>query len=247
MGSLTRRNSNFVKPMAELALTCHIACHVACTGDSNRRRFHSVDRPICLLSIRPIRIPIRVPICVPICVPIHTQSAARIRVSWSPSMDEAMLQGLLDAKKDGWETENGNFKTYGWNMAIQAVQSVNHQMINKNTLDSRWRHFKRTWRLWMKHKNQISGWTWCAERGTYINDPEGMEEYFQRHLDMRLFQRQGPPFRELNEQLLDGKLATGQYAVGSQAMRRQLDTDDDLSYSPSSPTSNALASTNDLP
>ncbi|OJD15035.1 hypothetical protein ACJ73_09016 [Blastomyces percursus] len=176
-----------------------------------------------------------------------SQSAARIRVSWSPSMDEAMLQGLLDAKRDGWETDNGNFETYGWNMAIQAVQSVTHQMIDENNLDSRWRHFKRTWRLWMKHRNQISGWTWCAERGTYINDPEVMEEYFQRHLDMRLFQRQGPPFRELNEQLLDGKLATGQYAVGSQAMRRQLDIDDDLSYSPSYPASNALASTNDLP
>ncbi|OJD27501.1 hypothetical protein ACJ73_01114 [Blastomyces percursus] len=204
--------------MAELALTCHIACHVACTADSNRRRFHSVDRPICLSSIRPIRILIRVPIC----VPIHTQSASRIRVSWSPSMDEAMLQGLLDAKKDGWETENGNYKTYGWNMAIQAVQSVTHQMINKNNLDSRWRHFKRTWRL-------------------------GYGGIFSTSSGYAVISTSRTPFRELNKQLLDGKLATGQYTVGSEAMRRQLDTDDDLSYSPSSPTSNALASTNDLP
>ncbi|QSS66649.1 hypothetical protein I7I51_02839 [Histoplasma capsulatum] len=171
-------------------------------------------------------------------------SQSRSRVAWNPAMDEAMLLGLFDAKKDGWETDNGNFKIHGWNIAVKAVRRVTHQTINKNNLENRWRSNKCIWRLWMRHKNQISGWTWCAERETYINDPEVMEEYFQRHMDLIIFRDQGPPFRELNEQLLEGKLATGQYAVGSRAMRRQLDTDDDL-YPSSSPASNALA-LNDL-
>ncbi|KAL2371261.1 hypothetical protein RJ035_004115 [Blastomyces gilchristii] len=169
----------------------------------------------------------------------QTASQSRLRISWSSAMDEAMLLGLLDAKKDGWETDNGNFKTYGWNMAVEAVRRATYQTVNKNNLDNRWRSNKHTWQLWMKHKNQISGWTWCADRETYINDPEVMNEYFQHHPDMVIFQHQGPAFRELNEQLLDGKLATGQYAVGSRAMRRQLGIDDDL-YPPSSSASNYL-------
>ncbi|OJD26870.1 hypothetical protein ACJ73_01734 [Blastomyces percursus] len=171
------------------------------------------------------------------------QSASQ-SISWSSTMDKAMLLGLLDAKKDGWETDNGNFKIHGWNIAVQAVRRVTHQNVNKNNLENRWRSNKRIWRLWMKHKNQISGWTWCAERETYINDPEVMDEYFRRHPDMILFQHQGPAFREQHEQLLDGKLATGQYAVGSQAMRRQLDTDEDL-YPPSSLVSSPASK--DLP
>ncbi|OJD22752.1 hypothetical protein ACJ73_05895 [Blastomyces percursus] len=139
-----------------------------------------------------------------------SRSAAqyRMRISWSSTMDETMLLGLLDAKKDGWETDNGNFKVHGWNIAVQAVRRVTHQNVNKSNIDNRWRSNKRIWRLWMKHENQISGWTWCAERETYINDPEVMDEYFRRHPDMILFQHQGPAFRELYEQLLDGKLAT---------------------------------------
>ncbi|OJD19677.1 hypothetical protein AJ78_00409 [Emergomyces pasteurianus Ep9510] len=149
------------------------------------------------------------------------RQTTRSRTEWNHGMNAAMLTGLLDAKKNGWGTDNGNFKSVGWNMAVAAVKEVTSQSIIKVNCENRWRSIKRTWQLWTKHTSQTSGWTWDAARKTLQNSPDVMDTYFENHPEMEIFRHRGPANFELCEMLLSGKLATGQYATRHSALRRR--------------------------
>jgi hypothetical protein len=93
-------------------------------------------------------------------------------------MDEALLNSLLEAKREALDTDNGNFKSTVWVKVVEAVRTAARQQLQITRLicDSRWRnHFKKIWRLWTKHKIQISGWTWDSNKETYTNEEDVMD------------------------------------------------------------------------
>ncbi|KAG5299303.1 hypothetical protein I7I50_07362 [Histoplasma capsulatum G186AR] len=148
--------------------------------------------------------------------PPYTQRARRgprVQTDWTPDMELAMLNTFIDAKKQGLETDNSNYKSVVWPSIVDAVSQHTHQSITKDICENRWRKIKTIWRLWHKHQQQISGWSFCQEKMTFINDIEVTSMYFNQHPEMRQFQHQGPVYPELTGELLDGRLATDDYAI----------------------------------
>lgn len=128
------------------------------------------------------------------------------RTKWTTEMEIALLDGLIEAKKEAHDTDNGNFKAAGWKITVNAVQGVTNQLITREICENKWRVYRDMWRLWVKHQNQISGWTWDPDLRTYVNDPEVMDTYFSEHLEMKIFHMKGPPYDEKLEELLENKV-----------------------------------------
>ncbi|WEW56352.1 hypothetical protein PRK78_001795 [Emydomyces testavorans] len=114
------------------------------------------------------------------------------RTCWTRAMEKGLLEGLLEAQRKGLDGINGNFKNAAWTLAVARVQSVTRQSITKEICNNRWRKFKSVWKLWEKHKSQVSGWTWAPELETLASDPEVMDAYFAAHADMEMFRHRGP-------------------------------------------------------
>ncbi|KAL1978571.1 hypothetical protein VTN31DRAFT_1430 [Thermomyces dupontii] len=132
-------------------------------------------------------------------------------------MDYALLNGLLFAKRNGFESDKGNFKAPGWDGVVTAVQATTNQPIEKKHCENRWRKKKQYWKLWVRHRAQASDWTWDADKETFVNDRAIMDEYFRNNPQLAVFRDCGPTFRTMMEDLLDNKGAefrNGAFATG---------------------------------
>ncbi|EEH08385.1 predicted protein [Histoplasma capsulatum G186AR] len=59
--------------------------------------------------------------------PPYTQRARRgprVQTDWTPDMELAMLNTFIDAKKQGLETDNSNYKSVVWPSIVDAVKSL---------------------------------------------------------------------------------------------------------------------------
>lgn len=66
------------------------------------------------------------------------------RTTWNNLMEDSLVQGLYQAKKDGLDTDNGNFKLLEWNLAVTSVLAVTQQLITPDICQNRWRTVKKT-------------------------------------------------------------------------------------------------------
>lgn len=139
------------------------------------------------------------------------------RTVWTKPMDYALLNGLLFAKRNGFESDKGNFKAPGWDEVVTAVQAATNQPIEKKHCENRWRKKKQFWKLWVKHRAQASDWTWDADKETFVTDRAIMDEYFRNNPQLAVFRDRGPDFRTMMEDLLDNRKVeykNGAFATG---------------------------------
>jgi hypothetical protein len=129
-------------------------------------------------------------------------------------MEDALMKSLWSAKREDLNTDNGNFLRIAWRDATEDVQIVTPQPISSEICQNRWRKLKETWRLWTIHKNQIKSWGWDSERHTFYTTEEAMDEYFEKHPNLKMFREQGPRNRDILAEILDGEQAPGYYASG---------------------------------
>lgn len=100
-------------------------------------------------------------------------------------MEDALVQSLWEANKDGLYKDAGNFRPAAWHRAVDDVQSTTWQLlITTEICQNRWRKVKKTWSLWKQHKIQTSDWHWHCERLTLFSAEEVMNEYFGKHSEM---------------------------------------------------------------
>jgi hypothetical protein len=129
-------------------------------------------------------------------------------------MENAMLDGLLRAKKLGMDGKDGCFHRSGWDMAISGVRKATNQPVTREICDNRWRKFKSIWKLWNEHNSRVSKiWTWHGKWETYVTEEPASSEYFKVYPEMIRFRQYGPPYRDKLEELLDGGPVLGRYAT----------------------------------
>ncbi|KAK2747661.1 hypothetical protein FQN55_004831 [Onygenales sp. PD_40] len=145
--------------------------------------------------------------------PIRTASPQpRTRVSWSRRMEESLLEALLKAQREGYTyLERGSFRKNRWDVVVDAVQATSPHPIEKMACINRWKRFKKSWILWLKHKDEVTaaGWEWEAMRGTFSTDHATELAYFNTRPEMCEFMHGGPRFGPLLEEILGNKYIMG--------------------------------------
>ncbi|EER28875.1 hypothetical protein D8B26_000600 [Coccidioides posadasii str. Silveira] len=150
------------------------------------------------------------------------QSRARLRSArtvWTWTMDRALLNGLIQAKGEGLDKGNGNFRIRGWEITVSKVQELTKQPMTREICENRWRKMKRTWKLWEQHKASTSDWTWDPAREAFVNQREVMDVYFNAHPEMEVFRDQGLMHKDMIERILPGGYVPRPY--GTRMMRVQ--------------------------
>ena len=131
---------------------------------------------------------------------------------WQPDMEEKLLGTLLQAQVKGLQTDNAGFKKAGWDLALQAVQTVTNQPVSLQQIKSKYDNYKQDWKVW-KHFVEQSGHGWDEEKGVPTAEPEVLEAYFEAHPKARKFRDKPIPYAEKLQALLDGALATGEHVA----------------------------------
>ncbi|KAI1974863.1 hypothetical protein LOZ53_002408 [Ophidiomyces ophidiicola] len=126
------------------------------------------------------------------------------RTLWTHVMERALLNGLVEARKQSLDTLNWNFRAAGWSIAVSLVQQSTDQPMTREICDNRWRKIRTIWRLWERHKKQVADWTWNSHIETYVHNVEVTRDYFDRHPDLQIFRAHGPAHMDLLEKLMYG-------------------------------------------
>ncbi|KAL1991604.1 hypothetical protein VTN49DRAFT_4912 [Thermomyces lanuginosus] len=127
-------------------------------------------------------------------------------------MDKALLEALLSCKKEGLQSNTGNFKPSAWDTVVPAVkEAAAGQEVTEEQCRNCWKEKQQPLREFTRHANQLSGWTFDRSRGTYVSAPDVMDSYFQNHQCFAVFRDRGPDFQNLLQELLGGELVTAEY------------------------------------
>ena len=156
------------------------------------------------------------------------------RLTWTSQMDRALLNFLADSTRRGLQTNGANFKGPVWNGCASDVCKTTEQSVNGQQCCNRYRnYFRLIWKDWERHVSATSGWTFDHEKGTLVNSPQVMDDYFATHTEMRKFRDEGPPFKDLLQEILGGQLATGEFGAsgpsGARTSRRRGSEEDEVS------------------
>lgn len=87
-------------------------------------------------------------------------------------MEEALLQGLVQAVREGHEADGSSFKAQGWKIAVTAVNNSTSQTVDKKVCVTKLDAFKKIWRLWKGHLGAISGWSGTNDKGVPQTDED---------------------------------------------------------------------------
>jgi hypothetical protein len=74
-------------------------------------------------------------------------------------MEEALLDTLLDAQTQGLQTDNGPFKTAGWNVVLEAIKACTTQVITVQQVKSKYCTLKQDWEAWKAFIDHTGGGT----------------------------------------------------------------------------------------
>jgi hypothetical protein len=134
----------------------------------------------------------------------------RPRLEWNDEMHGAMLEGLVEAKAQGLQTDGG-FKKDGWMYGVRGAQIHTIQEVTKEKVNNKFDNDKKHWKEWLEHLD-VSGWGWNEAKGVPESTKEIMDAYFQKYPKRKPFRDAPPKFKELFDILLGGGLATGRAA-----------------------------------
>jgi len=121
-----------------------------------------------------------------------------------------LCEGLRDATRLGYNTDGG-FKQAAWDLALEKVSCRTRERPTKAQASHKLDNLKRTWKAWKQHLGATdgpSGWGVNSE-GVPEASTEVMNDYFARHKDRAPFRHKPPPYKELLDEILGDKLATG--------------------------------------
>jgi Myb/SANT-like DNA-binding domain len=158
-------------------------------------------------------------------------SAAKVRCTWQPPMEEALLDTLLDAQTQGLQTDNGGFKTTGWNLALEAVKACTIQTVTVQQIKSKYDAFKQDWKAWKAFIDH-TGLGWDSEKGVPTGPPEVLEAFFQACPRARKFRDKPIPYESKLRTLLDGAIAVGANAIPISNVLQQISVNSDNSEEP---------------
>lgn len=130
------------------------------------------------------------------------------RTYWDTNMNIVLLNNLENAQRENLDTNNDNFKSTNWKLTITLVKTMIRQSINRNICDNRWKHFKKTWKLWRKHLSQISDWTWDDNLETIVSTIKIMNTYFAKHSDMIQFRNANSKYWICLEKILRDRIVS---------------------------------------
>jgi Myb/SANT-like DNA-binding domain len=124
-------------------------------------------------------------------------------------MEDAFIDALMEAQKQGLQTDNGSFKNAGWQIALEAIRGRTAQTIDVKQVKTKWDTLKQDWKTWRAFKEH-TGLGWDREKGVPTAEPEILEAYFQSNPRARKFRDKPIPYAEQLQALLDGAMATGE-------------------------------------
>lgn len=130
-------------------------------------------------------------------------------IKWTPKMEEAMLDALLDAQNKGLQTDNTAYKASGWQLALEAIQKCTTYSVQLLQVKSKHDSQKKDWKVWKEFTGQ-SGFGWDDETGIPTSDEDILEAYFDAHPEARKFREKPLAFASKLAILLNGHLATGE-------------------------------------
>jgi hypothetical protein len=136
------------------------------------------------------------------------------RFSWLPASNEAFLDFLKLLITQGNETNRATFKATDYTDAISFISLKSGQVLTIEQLTNKYDYWKTCWREWEAHIKACSGWGRHEVTGLpYTDKPGVMDGYFGQHIKRRPFRKKHPPHFEQLKELLEGKMASGEYAA----------------------------------
>lgn len=57
-------------------------------------------------------------------------------------MEDALIDALMEAQRQGLQTDNASFKSAGWQLALEAVARCTTQPVEAKQVRSKWDTFK---------------------------------------------------------------------------------------------------------
>lgn len=128
-------------------------------------------------------------------------------------MEEALLDGLIDAKNQGFQADNG-WKASGWKKAYDAVVVLCGEFpLTMKQVKDKANVYNKIWKTWLDHERATSGWS-KDEHGVLYNDPDVEDAYFAEHKDRSRFRRALPPYYDRLLSIYGDRAASGRYAEG---------------------------------
>ena len=122
-------------------------------------------------------------------------------------MEEAMLEGLVEAVRKGYRADS-SYKTEGWKLALDRTLAVAPQVVNLKQVKSKYDSHKKDCRAW-KELCALSGWGWDEAKGVPVASEDVMDTYFEANPEAIKFRNAPPAFLNILQELFEGVLATG--------------------------------------
>lgn len=145
------------------------------------------------------------------------QSPDRMRARWNEDITHILLDCILEAKTNGVFIDN-SIKSSGWNSIKRTFHSRTSIDMTNDQLTNRFSYLKTEYSTFKALKAN-SGFGWDADRRLPTAPEDVWERYLAVHKKAAKFRSETFPFFDVMESILDGCVATGEFAVASNKLQ----------------------------
>jgi len=146
-----------------------------------------------------------------------TQSPDRIRARWNEDITHILLDCILEAKTNGTFVDN-SIKTSGWNSIKRMFLSRTGLEMSTDQLTNRFAYLKADYFIFKSMKSN-SGFGWDADRRLPTAPEDVWDRYLTIHKKAAKFRTETFPFFDVMESILNGSVATGEFAIASNKLQ----------------------------
>jgi hypothetical protein len=156
------------------------------------------------------------------------------RYRFSDNEDRAMLNILVESKRNGEQGDNAGYKITVWHRVVKAVNDISNSKVprEKSHCQNRYDLFKRIWKLWNAHLAHTSGWGRRSDGLPIADKEKWIEHNIEYQKACNRFKTKLPPFKDELEEILGGALATGENAADIEdLLNNEIESENDLAGS----------------